>query len=131
MTFVAVIPMVFGVLIGAGGLLAWRERLAFDRGAGVRTAATLRSEEAFRVGNKVAGLPTLAGGVVAVAAGAAALAMPSGTGTVVAVLIGIVGGTLLLGAGAVLGNRAAEAVPEPEPAGCKGCACGSACLSRA
>jgi hypothetical protein len=126
---IALLPMVLGVLVGWGGLLAWRERLSRERGAGVRTAATLRSDEAFRAGNRVAGLPTLAGGVVGVLAGIAALVMPSTGGLVTAAVIGLLGTFGLLAGGGVLGNRAASMVPAPEPAagcsGCSICACGS------
>ncbi|AXB46275.1 SdpI family protein [Amycolatopsis albispora] len=127
MLVVALIPIVFGVLVGWGGVLGWRERLPRERGAGVRTAATQRSDEAFRVGNKVAGLPTMAGGAIGVLSGIAALFMPTVGGVIIAAVVGVVGTLVLLAAGGVLGNRAALAVPEPAPApsGCSGCACGA------
>jgi hypothetical protein len=118
---------VLGVLVGWGGFLGWREKLPRDRGAGVRTAATMRSDEAFRVGNKIAGLPTLAGGVIGVIGGVAGLLMPGTGGLIVATVVGLIGLFALLVGGAVLGNKAASAVPEPSniPAGCTGCACGA------
>jgi hypothetical protein len=128
---IALVPIVLGVLVGWGGFLGLREKLTRDRGAGVRSAATMRSEEAFRLGNKVAGLPTLAGGAIAVLAGAAGLAMPATAGLIVAAVVGVLGMLVLVAAGGVLGNRAAATVPEPEPAapeapaGCSGCACGT------
>lgn len=131
MFVIALVPIVLGVLVGWGGFLGLREKLSRDRGAGVRSAATMRSEEAFRLGNKVAGLPTLAGGVVAVLAGAAGLAMPTTAGLIVAAVVGVLGMLALVATGGVLGNRAAAAVPAPEPAapeapaGCSGCACGT------
>jgi hypothetical protein len=123
----ALVPIVLGVFVGWGGLLGWRERLPRERGAGVRTAATLRSDEAFRLGNKVAGLPTLVGGVIGVLAGVAGLVMPSSAGTVIAAVVGLIGLVALVVSGGVLGNRAAATVPEPSklPAGCAGCACGA------
>jgi hypothetical protein len=123
---VALIPVLFGVVVGWGGFLGWRERLPRDRGAGVRTAATLRSDEAFRIGNKVAGLPTLVGGVIGVLSGVAAFVMPSDLGLVVAAAIGVLGTLGLLAVGGLLGHQAATAVPAPAPvpAGCAGCACG-------
>ncbi|PWV82155.1 SdpI/YhfL protein family protein [Prauserella marina] len=125
---VALIPILVGVLVGWGGFLGLRGKLPRDRGAGVRTAATLRSDEAFMVANKVAGLPTLVAGFVGVAGGAAGLAMPDTVGLVIAAVIGLVGMFALVAGGGVLGHRAASAVPapsEPEiPAGCAGCACG-------
>ncbi|WP_414936550.1 SdpI family protein [Amycolatopsis sp. cmx-11-51] len=128
MFVIALVPIVLGVLVGWGGFLGLREKLPRDRGAGVRTAATMRSDDAFRLGNKVAGLPTLAGGVIAVLAGAAALVMPTTSGLVLASVVGVLGLIALVAAGGVLGNRAAATVPEPEPArpaGCSGCACGT------
>ncbi|OZM72700.1 hypothetical protein CFN78_13825 [Amycolatopsis antarctica] len=128
MFVVALIPVLLGVLVGWGGYLGWREKLPRDRGAGVRTPATLASDEAFRVANKVAGLPTMAGGLVGVAAGAAALAMPTTTGLLIAAAVGVVGLVALLAGGGLLGHSAASAIPAPEPAppagGCGGCACG-------
>jgi hypothetical protein len=51
---------------------------------------------------------------------------------VVAVLA-LVGALVITAAGGVLGHRAAEAVPQPEPelpAGCKGCQCGGCGITR-
>ncbi len=128
MFVIALVPIVLGVFVGWGGFLGFREKLPRERGAGVRTAATMRSEEAFRLGNKVAGLPTLTGGVIAVLAGVAALFMPDTFGLLLASFVGVVGMIALVAAGGMLGNRAAATVPEPEPeapAGCSGCACGT------
>lgn len=125
MFVLALIPVALGILVGWGGLLGWRGALSRDRGAGVRTPATLRSDEAFRVANRVAGLPTMIAGVVGLAAGGAALAMPDALGTIVAVVVGVVGMFVLVAGGGLLGHRAAEAVPAPPaPVGCGGCACG-------
>jgi SdpI/YfhL protein family len=121
---VALIPLVLGVVVGWGGLLGWREKLPRDRGAGVRTVATLRSDEAFRVGNKVAGLPTTVAGVAGVLGGIAGLVMPGAAGTIIATVVGLVAMAGLVIAGGLLGHRAALAVREPVPAGCSSCACG-------
>ena len=127
MFVLALVPIVLGVLVGWGGFLGWREKLPRDRGAGVRTAATMRGDEAFRVGNKVAGLPTLVGGLIGVLGGVAGLVMPTTGGVVVATVVALIGLFALLVGGGVLGNKAAAAVPEPSaiPAGCTGCACGA------
>jgi hypothetical protein len=123
---VALIPLVLGVVVGWGGLLGWREKLPRGRGAGVRTVATLRSDEAFRIGNKVAGLPTIVAGVAGVLGGIAGLVMPGTAGTVIATVVGLVAIAALVIAGGLLGHRAALTVPAPAaaPAGCAGCACG-------
>ncbi|HJQ45863.1 MAG TPA: SdpI family protein [Amycolatopsis sp.] len=125
MFVLALIPVVLGLLVAWGGLLGWREKLPRDRGAGVRTAATLRSDDAFRIANKVAGLPTITAGVIGVFAGVGGLAVPTTAGTVVAAVVGLVGMLALVFAGGLLGHRAALAVPAPAPAGCSGCACGA------
>ena len=126
--FLALIPILGGVLIGWGGYLGWRGRIPRDRGTGVRTWATLRSDEAFRVANKVAGLPTMTAGCIGVVAGGAAFIMPDTLGILLAVGFGVLGMIVLIGAGGMLGHRAAVAVGDPEPAaagGCGGCACGA------
>lgn len=127
MFVLALVPIVLGVLVGWGGFLGWREKLPRARGAGVRTTATMRSDEAFRIGNKVAGLPTLVGGLIGVLGGVAGLVMPTSGGVVVAAVVAVIGLLALLVGGGVLGNKAAAAVPEPStiPPGCTGCACGA------
>ncbi|WP_018684269.1 SdpI family protein [Actinokineospora enzanensis] len=127
MNLVPLAPLVAGLPLLAIGFLGLTERLPRNRFGGVRTPATLRSDEAFRVGNKVAGLPTLVAGLVGVLGAAVGFTL-SGTGAVLTVsaiaLVGLVAITL---GGGVLGHRAAAAVPEPKPelpAGCAGCQCG-------
>jgi hypothetical protein len=123
---VALVPLVAGLVVAAVGVLGLLERLPRNRFGGVRTPATLRDDTTFRIGNKVAGLPIAVGGAVGVAGGAAGLAMTGAASVVVAVLA-LLGTIVIAAAGGVLGHRAAEAVPAPEPelpAGCKGCQCG-------
>lgn len=124
---IALVPIVLGVLVGFGGFLGFRERLTREGGTGVRTEAALRSEEAFKLANRVAGLPTMAGGAISVLTGLAGLAMPTAGGLISAALAGVLAMFLLVVGGGVLGNRAAMTVPAPAPAapaGCSGCACG-------
>jgi hypothetical protein len=123
---VALVPLVVGLVVAAVGTLGFLGRLPRNRFGGVRTPATLRDDETFRVGNKVAGLPIAVAGAVGILGGAVALAMTGAAALVVAVLA-LLGTVVIAGAGGVLGHRAAEAVPAPEPelpAGCKGCQCG-------
>lgn len=124
---IALVPLVLGLVVAWGGLLGWREKLA-DRGAGVRTAATLRSAEAFRIGNKVAGLPTIVAGMIGMFSGVAGLVVPTTAGTVVATVVGLIGMFALVAAGGLLGHQAAANVPAPTPAGCAGCGCGNCSL---
>lgn len=131
MHLLGLLPLVVGLLIAVVGVLGLRERLPRNRFGGVRTPATLRDDETFRVANKVAGLPVTVAGLVGVASGAVAFAM-TGAAAVVTVVVGLVGTLAIAAAGGVLGHRAAEAVPQPEPelpAGCKGCACGGCDLA--
>ncbi|WP_033291425.1 SdpI family protein [Amycolatopsis jejuensis] len=125
MFVIALVPIVLGAVVGWGGFLGLRERLTRASGTGVRTAASLRSEAAFKLANHVAGIPTLAGGAVAVVAGLAGLAMPTTAGLVAAAVVGVLGLAVMVLAGARLGARAALTVPAPAPAGCSGCACGA------
>ena len=125
---IALVPIVLGLLVGFGGFLGFRERLTREGGTGVRTQAALRSEEAFKLANRVAGLPTMAGGAISVLTGLAGLAMPTTGGLISAALAGVLAMLLLVMGGGVLGNRAALTVPAPAPAapaGCSGCACGA------
>jgi len=115
-----------GAVVAVLGLLGLLERLPVNRFAGVRTAATMRDAETFKVGNKVAGLPVLVAGAVGVLGGVLAIALP--VGGLVAGLLGLAGMIAIASAGGLLGHKAALAVPEPEPelpAGCAGCACGN------
>ncbi len=126
---IALVPVVLGLLVGFGGFLGFRERLTREGGTGVRTDAALRSEEAFKLANRVAGLPTMAGGAIAVLTGLAGLAMPTTGGLISAALAGVLAMLVLVMGGGVLGNRAALTVPAPAPAqqqaACSGCACGA------
>ncbi|MEV7092900.1 SdpI family protein [Amycolatopsis sp. NPDC051045] len=125
---IALVPVVLGLLVGFGGFLGFRERLTREGGTGVRTQAALRSEEAFKLANRVASLPTMAGGAISVLTGLAGLAMPTTGGLIAAALAGVLAMLLLVMGGGVLGNRAALSVPAPAPAapaGCSGCACGA------
>lgn len=116
-----------GLAIGTVGFLGWRGALRRNPFAGVRTRATMRDDETFRLANQVGGLPMLVAGLVGVVGGVVAFGMPSGTGTVIAVLIGVAGMIGMSLAGGLLGHRAAAAMPEPAaPKGCGGCACGGA-----
>lgn len=128
MTLLPLVPVAAGSLIAVVGFLGLTGRLPRNRFGGVRTAETMRSDEAFRVANKVAGLPTLIGGLVGVLAGVAGFLMPGTGGVLTSVVIGVVGMLAITFAGGLLGHRAAAAVPDPEPelpAGCKGCQCGT------
>lgn len=125
-------PLVVGLVVAVVGLLGFLERLPRNRFGGVRTPATLRDDETFRIGNKVAGLPIAVGGVVGVGGGAVALLL-TGAATIVVAVIALLGMLVIAAAGGVLGHRAAEAVPAPAPelpAGCAGCQCGGCGIAK-
>jgi uncharacterized membrane protein len=116
--------LALGVPLAVVGALGWRQRLARGGRLGVRTPSAMRSDEAFRLANRVAGLPVLVAGVVAVLGGVAAFGLPDTVASVVAAGIGLVGAVAIAGAGGVAGDRAAGALPKPVPPQCVGCACG-------
>jgi hypothetical protein len=101
-------------------LLGARGRLRRNRWAGVRTAASLRGEEAFALANRVAAAPLGAAGAVAVVAGAVLLAGADGAPAWVVLAIGAIGTLALVGVGGAAGDRAAAALPEPARPGCAG-----------
>jgi hypothetical protein len=126
-----------GLALAAVGWLGWRGRLRRNRFVGIRTAATLVSEDAFRLANRVAAVPLLAAAAVAVLGGAAALAAPSVGAYAVVLGVAIPGTLALMTTGGVLGSRAAAAVGPSAlgvsatagaaasgPAPCAGCLCG-------
>ena len=106
-----IVPAVIVILAGLGliwlAVASWQERLPRNGLAGVRTPATMRSDQAFKVANKVAAPLTAAGGAVLAIAGMLVAVLPRSTG-----------GPLLLGgalacaaiciAGAVKGVRACQ-----------------------
>jgi hypothetical protein len=102
----AAVLLIVALALLTVGLLGWQQRLPRNRFAGIRTAATLRSDAAFSAANRVA--------AVALGAGGAALSVFGGVAGA-----GAVG---LLLAGGLLGHRVASAVPPPT-GGCAGCIC--------
>jgi hypothetical protein len=88
----------------------------------------MRSDEAFTLANRVAGLPTVVAGLVGVIGAATSLALRD---AMVPLAVGVIGMLAIVVAGAATGSKAADALPEPEPAlpaGCAGCACGGCSL---
>lgn len=124
-TILGAVLMVAAAALGTVGLLGWRRRLPRNRFAGIRTPATLRSDAAFAVANRVAAPTVLAAAAVCATAGL--LALDAG-GTMLTVIVAVAGvGTVgLLAAAGLLGHRVATAVPPSPAAGCGGCDCGGA-----
>jgi uncharacterized membrane protein len=124
-TLIGAVLLAAGATLFTVGSLSWRRRLPRNRFAGVRTPATLRSEAAFRVANRVAAPSMLASGVICAAGGALSFGTDVRTLTVIATVVGA--GTIgLLLAGGLLGHRVAAAMPPPTGP-CGHCACRSGC----
>ena len=120
-----------GVALVVVGTLGWRGRLPRNRFAGVRTAATMRSPEAFAVANRVAGPPTVAAGAVLALGGGFTVAATGPPAAVVAAVCTVSGFALVV-AGGLLGHRSAGALAGATPARCANCICGQerpACFS--
>jgi len=99
------------IVIAAGCLLIWvavasrQGRLQRGLPVGVRTPATMRSDEAFAVANKAAAPYAGAGGAVMILGGAIAMVVPKHLFGL-PVFGGVVIGLALLFAGAAVGVRA-------------------------
>lgn len=113
-----------GLAVLITGWRGLRGTLPPNRFVGVRTSATMSSDDAYRVGNRAAGPATMAGGAVALAVGACLPAVPGLGSGVVLLVVGVLGAVFLMGVGGAIGHRAAEAMPEPSTGGCSGCAGG-------
>lgn len=120
------ILLIAGLAVAYVGVRGLRGSLPRNRFAGVRTPASMRDDDTFRIANQVAGAPVIGGGVLAVLCAATIPAMPTTAAVITVTVIAAVGLLLLVGAGGVLGHRAASAVPEPRGRGCGGC-CGGVC----
>lgn len=144
LTYAGVVPstlrLILGsllVLVGAALLvvaaLGARLRLRRNRWAGVRTAATLRSEHSFAVANEVAAVLMGAAGLVGTVGGAV-LIVGGGTAADWIVLVVSAAGLLVLaGIGGVAGERAAAALMPAASAcagTCLGCDIVSSCRKR-
>jgi uncharacterized membrane protein len=100
-----IILLLAGLLILWLAVLSWQERLPRNGLVGVRTPATMRSDEAFRIANKTAAPFTAAGGLVWAAGGLASL-FASRHFVGFSVFGGVVLGAALMIAGGVRGVRA-------------------------
>nr|WP_239029444.1 SdpI family protein [Pseudonocardia acidicola] len=123
---VGLVLVLAGVLLVTVAVLGARSRLPRNRFAGVRTAATMRSEKTFALANRVAAPLAGAAGAVAVAGGAAILAGAPGALGWVVLAVTAAGTLVLAGLGGALGDRAAArlAAAEPDPPACGGMCAG-------
>jgi hypothetical protein len=102
--------------------LGARSQLPKNGWLGVRTAATMRTDEAFALANRVAAVPLGAAGAITMVGGAALLAGLDGPLAWVVLGISVLGCLVLAGIGGTVGDRAAAAVPRPaaRPESCSG-----------
>jgi hypothetical protein len=119
-----VLLVVLGAALLTIAVLGLRRKLRRNRWAGVRTAASLRSDAAFAVANQVASAPLAAAGGVAAVGGAVLLAGATGVLGWTLVVVSTIAVFVLTGVAGVAGDRAAGAVPTPAP---EPSACGGTC----
>jgi uncharacterized membrane protein len=97
-----------GLLVVWLAIRSWQGRLSRNYVAGIRTPATMRSDEAFRTANKVAAPFSLVGGIVIAVIGVLQMIVPV-RADVVIVLPGVVVAAVVMVVGGIKGVRAARA----------------------
>jgi hypothetical protein len=108
------VPVIFEVIAGLiivwVAIRAWEGRLQRNRGVGVRTPSTMRSDAAFETANKAAAPLAGAGGAVLVVCGVLGAVFPRHFAGIF--IFGGVGAFLVLCLlGAAIGVRATRSVP--------------------
>jgi uncharacterized membrane protein len=101
----AVIVILAGLVLIVVAVASWQERLPRNSLAGVRTPSTMRSDQAFKVANKVAAPLTGAGGVVLLLGGVLAALLSESSAGPVLIVCALACGGLCVG-GALKGVRA-------------------------
>ncbi|WP_405487046.1 SdpI family protein [Nocardia sp. NBC_00511] len=127
MFFVALILFVFAAVAVVTGVLGFTGTLPGNRYFGVHSEAALKTEEGFKLANKVAAPTSIVAGLLLAAAGAVALVAGGIPALVIAVLAVLIS-LFTLGAGAAAAEKAlTTAFPEDKVGGC-GSSCGSCSL---
>ncbi|GAC54967.1 SdpI family protein [Gordonia amicalis] len=116
---VAVLLFALAGLWTTVGVRGLRGTLPRNRRLGVRTDETMRSDEAFRVANRVAAPGTLGASVILVLGAVATLAVDGGWSVLFGV-VALVAALVIIGLVSAIGVRAAATVPA-EDAGCSCC----------
>ncbi|SDU72623.1 SdpI family protein [Gordonia westfalica] len=118
---VAVLLFALAGLWATVGVRGLRGSLPRNRRLGVRTDETMRSDEAFRVANRVAGPGTLGASLILVLGAVATLAV-DGDWSILFGVVALVAALVIIGLVSAIGVRAAATVPaEAEDAGCSCC----------
>lgn len=123
----AIVLIVLAVLLGSLAAVGLAGKLPRNRWLGIRTEATLRDDETFRVANQVAA-PTQVAGSIALLLGGIASFKFDGAAGIIVIVVALVAALVLLGLGASLGVRTAAAMPASDIGGC-GDSCGACSLS--
>jgi len=121
---VAVLLLVLGALWAVVGVRGIRGTLPRNRWLGVRSGETMRSEETFRLANRVAGPGTLGAGVILLFGAVATVAVPGGWAVAFG-LVALVVALVVIGLVSGIGVRAAMTVPADDD-GCSCCSGGEA-----
>ncbi|WP_235174412.1 SdpI family protein [Tomitella biformata] len=114
------------VLLGSLAAVGFAGKLPRNRWLGIRTEATMRDDETFRVANLVAA-PTQVGGAIALLLGGIASFKLDGVAGIIIVVVALLAALALLGLGASIGIRTAAAMPDD--VGACGNSCGACSLS--
>jgi uncharacterized membrane protein len=127
----AALTLVLALICLTVGALGTTRKLPRNRWFGVRSAETMRNDEAFAVANRVAGPGVICAGAILAMGAVLAIALGGGAGVLVAVSA-IVVGVAIAGIIGSLGIRAAAATPEPasdcgQSGGCASCSLQKAC----
>ena len=105
----AVLVIVLGLVLIVVAVASWQGRLPRNILAGVRTPSTMRSDQAFKVANKVAAPLTTAGGVVLVLGGVLAAVLGKSSAGPVLIACALACAVLCV-VGAIKGVRAIRAL---------------------
>jgi hypothetical protein len=121
---IGVLAAVLGAWFALLGTLAVGGRLRQGGTLGVCTPAAMADAEHFGLANRVAGAPWVAAGAIGLVTGALAFLVPGTSAVLTVGILGLLATVGLAMAGAVLGHRAAAALPA---SACAGCACLGVC----
>src|SRR5699024_6574266 len=122
----AIVYFASAVVLGGVSASALAGRLPRNRWVGLRSAATLRDEDAFRAANRVAA-PAQAGAAVILVLGAIGALLLDGGAALATVVVAPIVALVLMAVGAGVGQRVAHAMPAPDLGPCSH-SCGSCSL---
>lgn len=110
MWIAAIVIVVGGAIVAYVGWIEMTGRLARNAVVGIRTKATMESDEAWRAAHRTAGVWFITAGLVMTIAGMLMLVADSDAAAWGVMRIGMIGGLTFAVAGVVLADRAARRV---------------------